>query len=143
MKKLLNTTVLTAVITITVASFAQAKETTTREELIGYKVTTAQIPGKAGAFLKVDANNNGWISWDEFQNAATLDNEYNVFITMDKDGNDMVDVYEYSAFNKTKGETVTKSDGEHRVEVDGHKMPQVTYAETRYVPVKTYNFNQD
>lgn len=143
MKKFIITTTVIASLAGIAISSAEARPIKTERELIGYKVTTIEAPSKREVFSGIDTNRDGLIEWKEFQRAAMLNDEYNTFITIDKNGDGTLDVDEYSAFDKTKGQTITESDGENRIESDGTNNEVVSSANTAYVPVKSYNFNRN
>lgn len=113
-------------------------------ELVGYEETiTIVVPTKDTQFMKLDINGDGEVDFKEFQRGAMLDNEYEIFTKIDVDRNKQLSMDEYRAFEKTKGQRITVSDGINRTHADPKRPGDYASATTtRYVPAKTQNFGQ-
>jgi hypothetical protein len=115
----------------------KAKEVT---ELVGYDVTEAVVPEsipKDSRFARIDKNMDEHISFNEFQNASQLNNEYAVFSEMDRNNDDKLTYEEFFNYNKTKGKTHIESKLHGKVPVKGTNLVSKAYTEKNYyVPVE-------
>ena len=96
MKKLmLGVAALTMAVTFSAPSFA--REVT---EVVGYVKTEHYISERDSLFAKVDENRDGAINFKEFQNAALLENEYEIFKMNDTNNDELLTLDEYRVFSK-------------------------------------------
>lgn len=143
-KKLFYTSAIALMVAVPVVQ-AQAAETSakTKEvtELVGYNVTEKTVPEKTNydaTFDKIDKDGSGDLNLKEFQNASQLEDDYNVFISMDTDKNKLVSFNEFFDYDKTKGNTQVASElhGKSKVKVRGTNLTSRVYTEDNYyVPV--------
>lgn len=132
----------TGIMSLTLSGFAatthaaeggnKTKEVT---ELVGYNVKEVQVPlatTNNKKFNRIDKNGDNVISLKEFKQASNHENEYAVFVDMDKDNNKVVSYEELFSFNKTKGNTNVES------ELHGKKRVKGTNVSTRVFKEKNY-----
>ncbi|HPD83055.1 MAG: hypothetical protein R3D88_05030 [Alphaproteobacteria bacterium] len=136
--KTIKTTLFSAALIAVVATpafAADGKKTKEIKELVGYNVTettTYQGP-KAEDYAKMDVNGDNSVTFKEYRNYSNLDNEYDAFIRMDKDGNKNLSLEEFVNANLIKGDTQVES------ELFGKAVVKGTNLKTRALPeTKTY-----
>lgn len=141
MKTLKTTLLTTALIAVAAvpAMAAEGKKTKEIKELVGYNVTekTEYQGAKKATFMKVDANNDGFISAKEFRNGSNLDNYYEEFLRMDTSKDKRVTLDEFASFDKTKGNTQVESELHGKMAVKGTnlKTRAMTVEKSYYQPV--------
>jgi Ca2+-binding EF-hand superfamily protein len=97
MKKLmLGAAALTMAITFSAPSFA--REVT---EVVGYVKTETYISDRDDEFRKIDTSGDGAINFKEFQRAAMLENEYEIFNMNDNNHDQLLSIQEWRDFSKT------------------------------------------
>jgi hypothetical protein len=137
-KALLSTALLAVIAAPAMAT--EPKKTKEIKELVGYNVTeTTEIQtARKGAFLKIDRNNDGFISAKELRNGSNLENSYEEFLRMDVSGDKKVNLEEFATFRKTKGNTTISSELHGKVAVKGTNLKSRSYVNTttRYEPVE-------
>ncbi len=131
----------TALLAVAAAPAFAAEGSKTKEikELVGYNVTettTYQGP-KADAYRKMDANQDGTVTFKEYRNFSNLDNEYAAFIRMDTDSSKNLSMEEFVNANLNKGNTQFESEMHGKFSVKGTNLKTRALPETKtyYQPV--------
>ncbi len=96
MKKLIFTLGVAAV-AITFAAPSEAREV---KQLVGYVETTTTYSDRDAEFHKMDVNHDGVANFKEFQNAAILSNEYEMFKMNDTNNDGVLSIEEFRDFSK-------------------------------------------
>lgn len=144
MKKLANMVLGTALVAFVAtpalaADTKKGKKTKEITEVVGYEVTE-KIPEnnpKSGVFTKMDTSGDGEVSLKEYQNRSTVENSYEMFITMDTDKSKTLSYEEFASYNPTKGNTHVESELHGKTAVKGTNLKSRTYTEKSYfVPVE-------
>ncbi len=122
-------------------AFAAGKKEIT--EIVGYNVTETTVelqePKKAALYERMDYNKDGTVTFKEYRNFSTVENEYDVFARMDKDGSKNISYEEFVTFNNTKGSTKVESELHGKAQVKGTNLKtRVISTDTKsyYVPVE-------
>ena len=97
MKKLmLGVAAVTMAVTFSAPSFA--REVT---EVVGYVKTEKFIGDRDNEFRSIDTSGDGAINFNEFQRAAMLENEYEIFNMNDNNKDQLLSIEEWRDFSKT------------------------------------------
>jgi len=141
MKNILTTTILGTALVFSGQALAGDGPLKAKKELIGYQTSSKTIADqdKARTFKKLDRNNNGRVTFQEFQAGATVNNEYALFERLDYNDSGFVDMREYVSFNKAKGDPLNDTDDRYMKRKDHRGQHMYN---TPHRPEKTYNFNQ-
>ena len=136
--KIATTTLMTLALSIPAisAEAAKKKEIT---EVVGYEVTEAVSPnGKLeSAFIKIDDDKSGTITFKEFQKHSMLDDEYAIFSEIDTDQSKEIILAEYTNYSWAKGKTHVESELHGKVPVKGTNIKsRPIYERSYFVPVK-------
>lgn len=123
------------------AHAAEGKKMKEITSIVGYNVIEQQVitGPKAELYQKIDTNDDGNITFKEYSNFSNLDNEYDAFIRMDKDGNKNISYNEFAIFNNTgKGTTEFESALHGKASVKGTNLKSRILQEPKqyYVPVE-------
>ena len=97
MKKLMLG-VAVAALAVTVSAPSFAREVT---EVVGYVKTETYISDRDDEFAKMDTSRDGAVNFKEFQKAAMLENEYEIFNMNDNNGDELLSMEEWRDFSKT------------------------------------------
>ncbi len=80
------------------ASTAQAREVT---EIVGYvKTTETIVPVRDNEFAEMDKNQDGVVTFKEFQDGVILEHEYEIFKLNDINNDGVLSLDEYRKFSK-------------------------------------------
>ncbi len=136
MKLFITTAILGTVLTVASANNVNAKEV---KELVGYNVTTVTpadeiVASKPNFFNSADVNRDGLLTLKEFKNKASLDDEYERFITLDTNNDKMLDLQEYIEHAPGKGYTTIREGGEKGTKRNWN-VKATTTVENKFVPV--------
>ncbi len=136
MKTLKTTLLTTALIAVAAvpAIAAEGKKTKEIKELVGYNVTEkVEYQGaKKATFMRIDSNNDGFVTSKEFMAKSNSENAYEDFLSMDTSRDKRVTIDEYASFSKTKGNTHVES------ELHGKTAVRGTNLKSRVIEQKTY-----
>ena len=97
MKKLMLG-VAAAAVAVTFSAPSFAREVT---EVVGYVKTTTVIHDRDAEFAQIDESRDGAINFKEFQKAAMLENEYEIFNMNDNNKDQLLTIDEWRDFSKT------------------------------------------
>jgi Ca2+-binding EF-hand superfamily protein len=86
-----------AAIIITAASPSFAREV---KEIVGYVKTETTYNDRDAEFHKADKSGDGAINFGEFQNAAVLENEFEMFDMNDTNDDQLLTIEEFRNFSK-------------------------------------------
>lgn len=104
MKKLMLGAAVLAIGTVAASpSFANEpakKQTRTVTDVVGYVKTETTYNDRDAEFMKFDVSGDGAINFREFQNAALLENEYEIFNMNDTNNDELLTIDEYRVFSK-------------------------------------------
>lgn len=80
-------------------------------ELVGYNVTeSVTYEGlQERSFKRIDTNADGMLTAKEIQRGSNDENSYDIFLNMDSNKDNLVNIKEFSSYNKTKGNTQVRS----------------------------------
>ena len=87
-----------AAIAITVSAPSFAREI---KEVVGYVKTETIYNDRDAEFQRHDTSGDGAINFKEFQNAAVLENEYELFNMNDTNNDDLLTIEEFRVFSKS------------------------------------------
>jgi len=86
-----------AAIAITVSAPSFAREV---KQVVGYVKTETTYNDRDAEFRRADTSNDGAINFKEFQAAAILENEYELFNMNDTNNDDLLTIDEFRVFSK-------------------------------------------
>lgn len=86
-----------AAIAITMSTPSFAREV---KELVGYVKTETTYSNRDAEFHKADTSGDGAINFKEFQAAAVMENEYEMFNMNDTNNDDLLTIEEFRNFSK-------------------------------------------
>jgi len=144
LKTLHKAAFLGTVLALTISGAATAAEPThgkkTKEitEIVGYNVTETQTfeGPKARLFKRMDKNSDSALSFKEYQNYATVDNEYEIFSLMDTNNNKSVTIEEFINARPTKGSTQFSSEMFGKVSGTNLKTRKLPEVKSYYEPIE-------
>ncbi len=87
-----------AAIAITVAAPSFAREV---RKVVGYVNTETIYNDRDAEFRRADTSGDGALNFNEFQRAALLQNEYEMFVANDSNNDDLLTIEEFRVFSKS------------------------------------------
>ena len=78
-------------------------KTRTVVEQVGYVETISYPITITETFARLDTDRSGLISFNEYRNGSQVDEPYGIFLRIDANRDDAVDIAELNSFSKTKG----------------------------------------
>ena len=110
-----------AAIAITAATPSFAREV---KEVVGYVKTETTTSTRDAQFHDADKSGDGAINFNEFQNAAVMENEFEMFDMNDTNDDQLLSIEEFRAFSKW-GPART-ADGPSMTNYNFNKKPQTS-----------------
>lgn len=135
-KTLLGTALL---VVIALPAFAQdGKKTKEITEVVGYNVTeTTTYEGpRANFYKKMDRDGSGGVDFKEYQRVASVDNEYAMFMRLDRNGDKSISVEEFVNADVTKGNTNIASEMFGKVQGTNLKTRKLPEVKSYYLPIE-------
>ena len=83
-----------------IAGFAATADAREVKKVVGYVKTETTYSDRDAEFHKYDTSGDGAINFKEFERAALLDNEYEIFKMNDTNNDDLLTIDEYRVFSK-------------------------------------------
>jgi Ca2+-binding EF-hand superfamily protein len=100
MEEKMKNYILTAGCAVLALGFAAPAEAREQKDLIGYTVSEQVINDRDAEFRKADTSGDGAINFKEFQAAAMLENEYEMFDMNDANNDQLLTIEEFRTFSK-------------------------------------------